>query len=264
MNAFYFGASARPLFGVYLPANPARDRDAGVVLCYPHGWEYLRGHRAFRQLAVRLSEAGFHVLRFDYFGTGDSAGEPWEGTPDQWLEDAATAVDELRDTAGVRAVSLVGMRLGAVLAARLAASRRDIDRLVLWDPVIRGADHLGRLADAHPRLGGAGELATGLAAASGAIDAEGFPLSAVACQQVEAIDLLQSSVPRVRSALLVTTEADPGIDELAGAFKAAGIAATARHVAARTDAPASDDFVNTVMPTEVLDAVVDYFLETPK
>ena len=215
-------------------------------------------------LAARLAEAGFHVLRFDYFGTGDSGGEAWDGSPDLWLEDTAAAVEELRDMAGVRTVSLVGMRLGAVLAARLAASRRDIDRLVLWDPVISGAEHLGRLAEAHPRLGGAEEVAPDLAAAAGAIDAEGFPLSAVACEQVAAIDLLHAPAPRVRSALLLTPGADPRVDALAAAFVAAGVAARARAIAAPTDGPGSDDFVNTVMPTEVLDAVVDYFQEASR
>ena len=50
-----------------------------MVLCYPGGQEYIRSRRAFRQLAIRLSSAGFPVLRFDYHGCGDSSGDDDEG-----------------------------------------------------------------------------------------------------------------------------------------------------------------------------------------
>ena len=35
-------------------------------------------------------------------------------------------------------VGLVGLRLGATLAARVASRRDDVDRLCLWDPVVLG------------------------------------------------------------------------------------------------------------------------------
>ena len=48
-------------------------RQSAIVLCQPLGHGYLRAHRAFRNLAVSLASQGFHVLRFDYYGCGDSA-----------------------------------------------------------------------------------------------------------------------------------------------------------------------------------------------
>jgi uncharacterized protein len=261
MHPFFFGAAERPLFGIYSPANPASYRDAGVVLCYPYGWEYLRSHRAFRQLGVRLSDAGFHALRFDYYGTGDSAGNAWEGNVDLWLEDVSTAVDELKDTTGLRKVSLLGLGLGATLATHVAGKRRDIDRLVLWDPVIDGADHVLELATAHPRLGSASGLTPDLEGAEGAVDVAGFPLSTAACRQLEGIDLRSSPPPRVRSVLTVTTGPDPRCDLLARAFSAQGIISDIRHIPAREHGPQEDDFVNTAMPTEVVDTVVEFFVE---
>ena len=139
MNPFYFGTSERPLFGVYHPARSQQARDAGVVLCHPFGWEYMRTHRAFRQLAGRLTDVGFPVLRFDYSGTGDSAGDGREASLGQWLDDLSAAIDEIEDTAGVRRVSLIGLRLGAALAARAATTRPDLDRLILWNPVVTGS-----------------------------------------------------------------------------------------------------------------------------
>ena len=67
-----------------------------MVLCYPWGSEYIHAHRALRQLATRLSMAGFHTLRFDYFGTGDSAGEMEDADLGVWEDDIETAIEELK------------------------------------------------------------------------------------------------------------------------------------------------------------------------
>jgi pimeloyl-ACP methyl ester carboxylesterase len=92
-----------------------------------------------RQLAVRLSQSGHHVLRFDYYGTGDSLGAERDGDVASWRDDIETAVTELKDMTGVAKVSLVGLRLGANLAAEVSARHPDdIDSLVLWEPLPAG------------------------------------------------------------------------------------------------------------------------------
>ena len=145
MNPLYFGNSERPLYGVYHPPRVRDGRSQGIVLCYPVGQEYMRAHRAFRQLAILLSKSGFPVLRFDYFATGDSGGASEEGTFEQWMSDVGTAIDELKDNAGVERVALVGLRLGAALAARVQTTRKDVSSVVLWDPVVIGASYLSEL-----------------------------------------------------------------------------------------------------------------------
>jgi uncharacterized protein len=147
MRAFYFGPPNGRLFGAY-HAPEGTPLSRGVVICQPHGHEYVRTHRALRNLAVLLSQQGHAVLRFDYYGAGDSDGDSADASVDQWIADISLAADELRRTARVARVSLVGVRLGAALAASAAAARTDVDALVLWDPVVRGreyTDHLVRL-----------------------------------------------------------------------------------------------------------------------
>ena len=77
-------------------------------------------------------------MRFDYFGIGDSAGESAEASIDGAVEDTLTAIEELRNVAQVRRLTLIGLRLGAVIAARAARQSKQVDRLVLWDPVSDG------------------------------------------------------------------------------------------------------------------------------
>ena len=138
---FYFGGARRQLFGVL--HEPTRASAARVVVfCAPLWREAVRAHRVLRQLGVRLAKDGFSVLRFDYTGAGDSAGDTEQGDVETWLGDVAAAVDEARRAKGVARVTLLGLRFGATLAALAAAARDDVERLVLWEPVAAGPKYL--------------------------------------------------------------------------------------------------------------------------
>jgi pimeloyl-ACP methyl ester carboxylesterase len=100
-------------------------------------------------MAARVSDAGFHVLRFDYHGAGDSAGDIEEACLEGWLDDTAAAVAEMREISGSPRVALVGLRLGATLAALAARRGGGVEALVLWDPVLEGAAYVRELRAAH-------------------------------------------------------------------------------------------------------------------
>ena len=145
-----FGAAGRELFGLYQPPSGGQDRRECCVFCNPFGQEAVRSHRAYRILAERLSRAGFHVLRFDYLGTGDSAGADEEGNLAVWTADVVRASDELVRRSSASQVAWFGLRLGATLAALASkTAARPPRRLVLWDPVTDGTRYLAELADAH-------------------------------------------------------------------------------------------------------------------
>ena len=145
MEAFYFGPSASYLFGAYHPPLNGNRRE-GIVLCNPFGQEYMRAHRSLRRLAINLSAQGYAVLRFDYRGTGDSAGTLEGVTAQDWQDDIGTAVQELMDVAAVPKVSLLGLRVGALLAAQVAAKNSKIARLVMWDPIISGQAYIDEIS----------------------------------------------------------------------------------------------------------------------
>jgi len=140
-KAFHFGGAGRSLFGVLHESARAGDPRA-VVVCAPLWREGIRAHRVLRQLGVRLTKGGHAVLRFDYSGAGGSAGECEHGDVGVWLDDISAAIDEVRREKGVQRVSLLGLRFGATLAALAAAGRDDVERLVLWEPVVHGARYL--------------------------------------------------------------------------------------------------------------------------
>ncbi|MEO8152050.1 MAG: alpha/beta fold hydrolase [Rhizobacter sp.] len=201
MTPFFFGESSRRLFGLYTPAHAVGGKQRGIVLCQAWGQEYLRSHRSMRQLAGMLAAAGYHVLRFDYQGTGDSAGEMTDADLKGWLGDIETAIDELKDTAGLNRVGLLGLRLGAALAAQAATRRRkDVDALVLWDPVVSGADYVDELRSSD-------EFALARPpAAGGGLEVLGFPLTDSLSRELKTIDLMKDiALWPARSLVTVST-----------------------------------------------------------
>jgi pimeloyl-ACP methyl ester carboxylesterase len=150
MTSFHFGCRQRRLFGYYEPAQADFGKVRAVLLCHPMDNEQVFAYRTMRQLAARLVRAGFHVLRFDYFGTGDSYGDTSEGDLTGWCEDIETAIEELKEITGATKVNLVGLRLGANLSARVAADRQnEINKLILWEPL--AADELAVAGCPSPR-----------------------------------------------------------------------------------------------------------------
>lgn len=156
MTPFSFGAAGQALFGVYHAPNPTAARNSAVLLCAPIGLEYMRTHYSMRLLANHLANAGLHVLRFDYRGTGDSSGSIGSEQMDCWIEDINLAAREICDIAATQDLAVCGLRAGALLAA-LAISRGATHprRLVLWDPIVRGGSYLEDLCCMHEcKIGG--------------------------------------------------------------------------------------------------------------
>lgn len=142
----FFGEGKVECFGFYHPARRP-TRATGVVLCQPVGYEGTCAFETFTALAEKLATQGFDVLRFDYHGTGDSPGS--DADPERveaWRASIIAAASELRRLSGVRAISLIGLRLGASLAAEVAAASvaslgrtgLSVDSLVLWAPCVSG------------------------------------------------------------------------------------------------------------------------------
>ncbi|MEW9573366.1 alpha/beta fold hydrolase [Rhodanobacter sp. Si-c] len=116
----------------------------GMLLCPPLGQALMRTHRIYRQLATSLAARGICVLRFDYRGSGDSAGDSRALDWQHCLADIRSAAAELRVRSGCAAVIGFGAQLGGGLALA-AAPAVGFAQLILWDPVLDGAQHVAEL-----------------------------------------------------------------------------------------------------------------------
>ena len=137
----WFGPPDRRLFGwLHLPDH---GRVRGVaILCPPIGHEEANALPALQSLSERLVDGGVAALRFSYGGTGDSAGL-WDQSErlEDWLSSIEEALLLARRCHGGPVV-VIGMRMGALLAAEAIARGAKVEGLVLWDPCSSGRDFL--------------------------------------------------------------------------------------------------------------------------
>ncbi|CAM3341955.1 hypothetical protein [Tsukamurella hominis] len=143
----YFGPADAPLYGA-LHLHASRRVRGAVLLVPPLAKEQYDALRGLRRLAALLAAEGLAVLRFDYLGTGDSAGAAGlPGAAAGWVASVRHADAYLRGL-GVGAPAVVALRAGTAIAGAAGLEPR---AAVLWDPVggrpfARAQAALGRLA----------------------------------------------------------------------------------------------------------------------
>jgi alpha/beta superfamily hydrolase len=252
MNPIFFGRAPKSLFGVYHPPKAAQARSTGVVLCYPFGQEYMRAHRAFRQMALLLSKAGFHVLRFDYYGTGDSSGEGVEVSFEQCVEDARAAADELKESAEVKRVAFVGLRLGAAVAAMAADGRTDVDQVVLWDPAVDGRSYLDEISEV--RTDSVGNVRNALRD-DGTLGVLGFPVTETMRSGLATMDLRRVGAPQGSGRLVVVSHERGEYAEL-GNLRVEGARVKYQVVPSEGSWNEVDDYGGALIPVFLIQAIV--------
>ena len=259
MTPFHFGDSGEELLGTYHPPGPGRKSAGAVLLCNPFGQEAIRAHRTFRVLAERLASNGHPVLRFDYFGTGDSAGSLTDVQLGRWIGDIQMAARELQDMSGAPNSVWIGLGMGATLAT-LAASSGNPTALVLWEPIVSGQAYLQALSASHKAMLaedlGSEVLRRRRPGSEEPWDYHGFKISARLHSEISSICLPNASTWRpMRSALLTTRP------EIVQSPEIAALAASDRRfdILEATDSALWDSDVamnNFVVPMVSVDAIV--------
>lgn len=127
-----------------------------VVYVHPFAEEMNASRRMAALQARALAQAGFAVLQMDLMGCGDSSGHFEEANWDVWLEDVAQARRWMLERwPGV--VWLWGLRAGCLLAAQACRLDDGPSKLLLWQPVLSGKQHLNQFL----RLQMAGDIVRG-------------------------------------------------------------------------------------------------------
>lgn len=248
MNPFFFGRSERPLFGLYTQGrsdgSSVATAERAVLLCYPVGSEYLRAHRAFRQLNLMLNRYGLNVLRFDYSCTGDSGGAGVEASLDEWIDDVDWAIDELMDTAEVDEIDVIGLRWGGALAALGARERDEVRRLILWDPVVSGVDYFDEvLPESRPE---------------GTVGIEGYPFTAELRAAMVAVDLTTDLAEgRALDTSIVVADDRPAYTRLREALEARGDQVSYDVVPSPGNWAEVDPFGDALIPQDIIRTIVD-------
>ena len=262
-----FDREGRRLFGWYHP--PARpdggNRDCVVVLCNPIGYDAICTHRHYRQLALRLADAGFAVLRYDHHGTGDSSGT--DESPERvtaWLRGVSRAVEYGAELSGARRVSLFGVRLGGTLALAAAAgdsAASRADSLVTWAAFPSGSLFLREMRAMRMMrsVDGSAEVLVGAPGSVAGEESGGYLLTPEAIEAVGALDLgalLGADSLAGKHALLLQRDDIPQNERLAKALAKAGVTVAKSEVGGY--AAMMRDTFDAVVPEAALDEIREW------
>lgn len=217
-DAFYVPSQGGSLFAwLHHPSGQPLGHH-GILICPPIGFEQLHAHRGLRHLADSLARADFPTVRVDWHGTGDSAGDDMH--PDRcqtWLANVRDCVRQMKHQLGCQHVSVLGLRMGATLAA-LALDEDDIENLVLWAPVINGRGFVRELTV----IDMMSEARSPGTAANGVIDAAGFRLSPETAADLSKLSLLQAR-PHCHRVLLAWRDDAPADQRVIDHFQNQGV-----------------------------------------
>jgi len=136
-QAFVLPGSRGGLCALYFAPRPGVALK-GDVLVVPSFAEEMNRCRAMVSLQARAwAEEGVGTLVLDPHGTGDSAGDFVDATWAQWRDDLLRGIAWL-ERHGQGCQALLGIRLGAIMAAELAREAGGVRHLLLWQPVLSG------------------------------------------------------------------------------------------------------------------------------
>lgn len=256
MRPIFFGESSQQLYGVLQEPTGSHFADYAVLICYPFGQEYMRGHRACRQLASLLARNGVASLRFDYYGSGDSAGDGAEFSLQRAQDDCRQAFAELQRQSAVERIHVVGLRMGAMFAASALGSRNDIRGLVFWDAVTDGQTHLQELRATidETRLD------------EFIIDdtwwVNGFPVSPSFRADISELKIPAINLGAGRNILQLVSRSDPSYEQVTEALQAAGHRVEHRFVpgVGDDDWQHVDDQGSLLMPHQSIRTIVEHIL----
>lgn len=195
LQAFYMdGARGQRFCLLHTPAGnqPVLGH---VVYVHPFAEEMNAARHLTGQQARAMARAGFAVLQMDLMGCGDSSGHFEEASWDAWVADVALARRwMLEHWPGL--AWLWGLRAGCLLAAQASRLETTPAKLLLWQPVLSGKQHLHQFL----RLQMAGDIVRGessrgtsrlihLLEQGESVEVAGYSLSAALAQGMARADL---------------------------------------------------------------------------
>lgn len=233
---------------------------APVLMFSPFGYEELCARGFWTALADRFATAGFESLRFDFPGTANALDTTAEGL-DDWLSAARSAAGGLRHRTGRSAITLLGLGLGATLAASWASELGPLASLVLLEPAHTGRGFSRAMTAWGAAIASASGLATADARPGSPPSVAGFVLPDRRVAAVRRLDLATAPVAAVSAVLVVEQTGGQAGKTVARRFGAAG--ACVDQQAFPGYAALMNDPTSAQMPERVMAAVVTWLAGQP-
>lgn len=247
VTATMIDAIPGPLFAFHHRPIGSIRRATAIVICPPLGYDLLSAYRTCRHAAEQLCARGFHVLRFDYYGTGNSAGDV-DDVVDPVI-DVGVAIQELKRRAQVDKICLFGVRAGALIALAAAARCQDAPDLILLGAPASGRNYVRELQAFSTLSGTVGADASDVAVA-------GFVFNSVLLQRLAEINVANLTFACKPKVLLLSRDDIPDDGRMFKQLVALGC--QVRQVTGSGYAAMMTEVERSVVPERMLQEVFDW------
>lgn len=146
MPVTFLNKDGLKLFGVLHKPSKNINKDTGIIILSPGIKSRVAPHRLYVKMARRFAQMGFPVLRFDFYGLGDSEGEISEkyvadfyGSVQvgKYINDTISAMDWMERECNIKSFILAGLCGGAITGLLAGARDQRVHSLLgLGIPVI--------------------------------------------------------------------------------------------------------------------------------
>ncbi len=212
-------------------------------------------------MAEALAYRGIATLRFDWFGTGDSAGGDINNGEHNdlghsWPANVRDAVRFMKRACGLERISVIGFRAGALLAVE-GLIGEEIENLVLWAPVVSGRAFTRELILLDSAASSAAPSAS-VAVPKRNLEAGGFCYSTDTIAGLAALNILKRPL-RCRNALFVARDDLPVDRNLHNWLISNGVATEVRTLPGVKEMLVEPHF--TQVPHESIASISDWLVE---
>lgn len=116
---------------------PERRLGRGIVIV--HGFTGHKEANFIPELARKLENEGYPVLRFDLSGNGESEGKFEEGTWTRFSLDLYSAIEFIKQELNIQDIAVIGFSMGGAVSIIEYVKYKNFNKLILLAPALKPA-----------------------------------------------------------------------------------------------------------------------------
>lgn len=184
-------------------------KNTAIIIIGPIGPEYMPCHRSIKLLADKLSLIGFHCIRYDPVGMGNSSGNLEDpGLWGKWVNTPRQFENYLKNKCQLNDVILIGLRSGCLILSE-ALKNTHAHSATFWHPVLRGSSFIRgiQLLDS--------VLYENLETDNNTLEGGGYPFTEELQNDIKNVSLTKNDYPSLKDALIISDKESGNTSKLA-------------------------------------------------
>lgn len=210
-------------FWHHIPAN--NDNKTVAIIVGPVGPEYMHCFRSIKLLSDSIAEAGFHTIRYDPIGMGNSSGSlEDENIWSKWRDTPKALFQHLKEQHNVDNAVLIGLRSGCLIVSECLHDF-PVEAAVFWYPYTRGAAYIRDIELLDSMLYENSKIKKGQTLNGG-----GYPVTQQLKESISKVNLFNQDYTSLTNSLLIMSKEITSKSRLQGILVKQGVTNTTKYL----------------------------------